>query len=339
MTPEEYRAEQAAITAGLSLYVSRFAGLFTGPSLSYREWLDLLGLLFPEVQRRYLESADLGRRFFDYQRAIHHPELPRKDMLLSQPRFDWFVQNMEPARRDMMRGDSPRSAVSKLALTAVREVEMAGRRQVIGAVKNDTELSDALAAVRESTAQLPQNQQQEAVEEPVRRESQVVYDLKKKIAEEAGRETPSTTKTVQGWARVATGNETCAWCLMLISRGPEYLGAANAGLRLHDTDAVDLFREAGEDFERFRRETKEYIEQWHVGCDCLVVPVFDTEDWPGLAAQRRAEELWIDASKEASRLIKSGDARTDNHNKETINALRRRLDRGEINMSNYAVAA
>ncbi|ALF00881.1 hypothetical protein SEA_SERENITY_13 [Mycobacterium phage Serenity] len=243
-------------------------------------------MLFPEVQRRYADAAALGRDFYDSQRRLHHPELPRNERLQSEIQWEWFVRNMEPARKEMSQADSPPSAPTKLALAAVREVEMAGRRQIIGAVKND----------------------------PVR-------------------------QIVQGWARVATGRETCAWCLMLISRGPEYTSSDSGGLHLDTETVVDLWNEAGRDLEKFRAETKPHIEQWHAGCDCRVVPVFDVENWPGKAAQERATQLWIDAGREADRLIAEGKARSNNVNRETQNALRRRLARGEIAMSDYALAA
>ncbi|AOT24937.1 capsid maturation protease [Mycobacterium phage Kalpine] len=282
------------ITAGTARYVQRFASMFTGPALVAAEWLRFLQVLFPEVQRRYAEAADLGRTFYDSQRGLHHPELPRNERLRSDLQWEWFVNNMQPARKGMSQADSPPSAVTSTTLTAVREVEMAPRRQIIGAVKNDP-----------------------------------------------------APQTVQGWARVATGRETCAWCLMLIARGAEvnhkgnlaYREANTGGLMLDDETAVDLWKEAGEDLDAFRELTRGEMEQWHTGCDCLVVPVFDIQNWPGRAAALRAQELWIDASKEASRLIDSGEARSKNHNREAQNALRRRLARGEIAMSNYALAA
>ncbi|QJD51807.1 capsid maturation protease [Mycobacterium phage VC3] len=292
------------ITAGVSVYVQRFASLFTGPALAIGEWLRLLQVLFPEIQRRYAEAAALGRDFYDSQRRLHHPELPRNERLRSELQWEWFVRNMEPARKGMSQADSPRAAVNKLTLAAVREVEMAGRRQIIGAVKND-------------------------------------FDLEK-FNETAGRSSdyrPQERRPVRGWARVATGRETCAWCLMLISRGPEYLSADSGGLHLDTETVVDLWNEAGRDLAKFREETKEHTEEWHAGCDCLVVPVFDVENWPGKAAQERATQLWIDAGHEADRLIASGEARSKNTNKETLNALRRRLARGEFAMSDYALAA
>ncbi|QBP30495.1 capsid maturation protease [Mycobacterium phage Charm] len=295
MNPEQYAAAQYAISAGLANYVSRFANLFKGPLLSPAEWLRLLQFLFPEVERRYNESAALARNFYDSQRERHHPALQRNERLTGELKFEWFVQNMEPARKKLSQADAPTAAVNNLALTVVREVEMAGRRQIIGAVKNDPE-----------------------------------------------------TRILQGWARVATGRETCAWCLMLISRGAElnhkgnfaYSSAQSAmGINLDDETVIDLLDEAGWDLEKFREDTKDDIEEWHTGCDCIAVPVFDVQNWPGMAAAKEAQRLWIAAGKEASALIKSGDARTNNTNKETLNALRRSLSRGDISIPSYAFAA
>lgn len=81
----------------------------------------------------------------------------------------------------------------------------------------------------------------------------------------------STQKKV-GWARVATGLETCGWCLMLVSRGPVYGSAESAG----DGDG------------------------WHNGCDCKVVPVFSPDDWTGKNRYLAALEMWKRASAEHS---------------------------------------
>lgn len=139
------------------------------------------------------------------------------------------------------------------------------------------------------------------------------------------------TGVVKGWARVATGRETCYWCLMLVSRGPVYLSADSAGLDVDDSTAEEIFA-AGED-------VSEHMREWHTGCDCKVVPVYDKANWPGRDAYKRAEQMWIDAGKEASRLIDSGKARTDNKNRETLNALRRRLERGDAEMPGFAALA
>lgn len=54
------------------------------------------------------------------------------------------------------------------------------------------------------------------------------------------------------WARIPTGAYTCAFCLLLASRGAVYKSSESAGLGGFD----------------------------HDDCDCLVVPVYDTEDYP-----------------------------------------------------------
>ena len=143
---------------------------------------------------------------------------------------------------------------------------------------------------------------------------------------------------VKGWARVATGNETCGWCLMLISRGPVYLGADTAGLDLDDTSAQQMIA-AGEDI-------SEHMEEWHVGCDCKVIPVFNLKNWHGKDAADRALELWNEASTEAAKFREENPGRKHTVgknagkeftlNEDAILALRRRLERGGINPSEWA---
>ena len=287
MTPEEYAAAMAAITSGLAAYVRGFSSFFTQPVLSDVQWVKFLQQLFPEVERRYANAADLARTFYDYQRRQYHPELPDNAQYSGRLKFSWFVKNMQPARRDMQRGESPQSAVTKLSLSVIREVEMGARRQIIRST--DTE--------------------------------------------------PEPRKVVQGWARVATGAETCAWCLMLISRGPVYKSPDVAGISLDSTTVEDLWAEAGQDLQKFHDAVDDHVDEWHAGCDCLVIPVFDVQNWPGKRAQVKALQSWIAAGKEASRLIESGEARSKNENRETLNALRRQLERGDISMSDYAFAA
>lgn len=287
MNPEEYASLQAVISAAIADYVLKFASFFTKQSLTVPNWLDLLSLLFPEVQRQREESAALARRFYDSQRHQNHPELPRNDRPLEGTEFRTFVQNMEPARRQMSQEDSPQHATTTLALRVVREVENAGRQQIIHAVKNEPE-----------------------------------------------------SKVLRGWARVATGRETCAWCLMLISRGPTYLAADTAGLDLDDDTAVRMIA-AGED-------VSDLMEQWHDGCDCKVIPVFKKESWFGQEAADRALKLWNEASREADRILEADPDKKSfvkgkwiptTRNREAINALRRRLERGEISPTEFAALA
>lgn len=286
MNPDEYAAQQAVISAATANYVLRFSQFFTQSLLSITEWLSLLEFLFPEIKRRREESADLARRFYDSQREFYHPLLDRNERFLEDYEFQWFVENMEPVRKVMSQKDAPAHAVASMALRSIREVENAGRRQIIHAVENDP-----------------------------------------------------APQIIKGWARVATGRETCAWCLMLISRGPVYQAASTAGLDLDDTSARQALVR--------NEDVSEFMEEWHDGCDCKVVPVFKTEDWFGQEAADRALELWTDATREAVSLEDKGlvhkagkkKGRPFTRNELAMNALRRRLENGDITTSEWSALA
>ncbi|ATW59798.1 capsid maturation protease [Mycobacterium phage Wilkins] len=292
MNPEEYAAAQLLISAAVVRHVRNVAGFFAQPALTMFDWLRLLDLLFPEIQRRRTEASVLARRFYDSQRAQHHPDLPRNDRPLEGTTFEKFVENMDPARERMQQADTRGDALTHLTLRAVREVENAGRQQIIHAVENDPE-----------------------------------------------------PRVLRGWARVATGRETCAWCLMLISRGPTYVRAETAGLDLDTEHALELFE--NNDLETYFADISGEIKQWHTGCDCKVIPVFRNEDWFGKEAADRALDLWGDATKEAIALEDKGLVHKSGKNKGqpftrnelAINALRRRLERGEISAQQYAALA
>lgn len=345
MTPDEYVVAKAAITAAVAAYVQRYVSLFLKAPLTPVDWLRLLQVLFPEIQRRYAEHADLARRFYDSQREQALPELPRNERFLTELKWEWFVKDMEPARKELSQVDSPPSAATRFTLTAVREVEMAGRRQIIGAVNYDHDLAEYIES-GDPDDDVPEYEKED---QRLGRHLTLVEEVEEKLREpddpgprfldEDEPEYKLESRIVRGWARVATGSETCAWCLMLISRGAVYTGPGTAGVRLDEETVVDLWEESGADLEKFKEQTQPYMEQWHVGCDCIVVPVFSFENWVGKAAYHRANELWIDASKEASRLIESGESRTGDRYKETLNALRRGLAAGKYDVPSYALAA
>lgn len=295
MNPNEYATQQAAISAAVANYVMQFGQLIAKPALSIAEWLGILQLMFPEIQRKREESAELARLFYDSQRDEFHPELPRNDRFLEDYEFDWFVENMEPARQKMSQADSPDHGVGTLALRAVREVENAGRKQIIHAVEDD--------------------------------------------------DAPS--QVIRGWARIATGEETCAWCLMLCSRGPTYLGASNAGLKRNvtETETLAAFRDAS-DIQTFFDDLEGKMDEWHDGCDCKVIPVFKNEGWFGEDAAKRALELWKKASLKArdlpeGRVHKAGEKKGKpfTFNEDVINVLRSMLENGEIDTSEFAALA
>lgn len=94
-----------------------------------------------------------------------------------------------------------------------------------------------------------------------------------------------------GWARVEGGGESCGFCLMLISRGPVYKNANDAGLKAADNEsALRIWRryeKSGDD-----AELLSLMNRWHERCDCRVVPVFDRKSWPGRDQYVSALEMW-----------------------------------------------
>lgn len=169
---------------------------------------------------------------------------------------------------------------------------------------------------------------------------------------------------VKGWARVATGDETCAWCLMLVSRGPVYQQADLAGLseEYTETEYVDLYNrydqeEYGKKLAEKDENGNNMLNQWHKGCDCLIVPVFKKSTWFGWPAARRAKDLWDKAviaaeaelaekpnktyySENGPRYRGDGDKNPGRYkvtlNREAINQLRKKIAKGEITSAEWA---
>ncbi len=304
MTPEQYGIYQAAITAAAAQYAAQFATFFAQPAISAAEWVRLLRLVFPQVEVFRDRSAKLAREFYDSQRAEFHPELPRHDRYTEPYQFAWFVTNMEPVRKKMSQQMSPESAVAQFSLQLVREVENAGRRQIIRAVESDDAVVEKLSRQQDS-------------------ERWVM---------------PGESRPVLGWARVATGLETCGWCLMLVSRGPVYKTPKSGGSKFdEDTTVAALAAD---------KDVTDFMKEWHVGCDCKVVPVFDKANWPGKAAQERALQLWIDADEAADEWVEDHPNRYHKKgknkgkkitkNEEIVLALRRRLESGDISSQEWA---
>lgn len=73
---------------------------------------------------------------------------------------------------------------------------------------------------------------------------------------------------VKGWARSSGGTTSCSFCLMLIGRGPVYRTRQSAG---------DMMR-------------------YHNRCDCIVVPVFNKNRFPGRSEWLDASDMWSQAT-------------------------------------------
>lgn len=85
-----------------------------------------------------------------------------------------------------------------------------------------------------------------------------------------------------GWARVLTGKDNCAFCIVLASRGPIYSSAHHASKASK---------------KRWDEEGKQWANSYHDNCDCLVVPVYDSENWLGKEAFEELKKFYKDVTK------------------------------------------
>jgi len=135
-----------------------------------------------------------------------------------------------------------------------------------------------------------------------------------KVVEDAGRRTTFEGIRSEGrpvrWARFDPRPPTCAFCTMLISRGPVYLSAASAGGDMDDIEARQYWRD--QDTDRMNAE----MIHWHPGCTCIVVPVYDMQNYPTRVQEDAAFEIYKKARRKAQ----------DNSFKAILNEMRKLLD-------------
>lgn len=88
-----------------------------------------------------------------------------------------------------------------------------------------------------------------------------------------------------GWARVLTGPDNCGFCIMLASRGAVY--SSSLAAQYWGGPKEKRSARSGRRYEAHKsRQTREAYRsvsqnKFHDGCDCMVVPVWDREKWPG----------------------------------------------------------
>lgn len=184
------------------------------------------------------------------------------------------------ALRKLLRENTGGSA-EQLAAAARRHVVMAGHRQMMRAVL-DPEFGNY--ATREEQEEL------ERSTSPLT------------AGDEPGEDAPAGGGKVRpvGWARVLQGKYSCGFCIMLASRGPVYSSADAA--KYVAAPVGERSREGGFLSRRARTELrKKNPRAFHEHCDCIVVPVFDPENWSGRAEQQRLARFYRDTVEKEDR--------------------------------------
>lgn len=263
----EYRQAQDSITARALRSILAILFPWKTVPVTRSVWLSILGALFPIVVASRRESAILAREFYDEDR-LNHGLTDRFDIDLPDYEWEWFVNAMEPSFEAFVHGDMSDGQFAQTGLRAIKEIENAGRKELIKAVRDEN----------------------------------------------------SQTGSRIGWARVATGRETCAFCLMLVSRGPVYEDAKDAGLN-DEEKALELLDQGAD-----KATLRDLMTRWHPGCDCIAVPVRDIDSWEGRDDWKRAEDIWKETTKSFTGVDK-------------LNAFRRAIERGDVNPQDFAIAA
>lgn len=184
------------------------------------------------------------------------------------------------ALRKLLRENVGASA-EQLAAAARRHVVMAGHRQMMRAVL-DPEFGNY--ATREEQEEL------ERSTSPLT------------AGDESDDDAPAGGGKVRpvGWARVLQGKYSCGFCIMLASRGPVYSSADAA--KYVAAPVGEKSREGGFLSRKARTELrKKNPRAFHEHCDCIVVPVFDPENWSGRAEQQRLAKFYRDTVEKEDR--------------------------------------
>ena len=252
-TPEfqEYNAAEKYLLA----QALAFAILFFTPWLSVPmtdvQWFSLIEQLFPYIQRLRTLSSIAARNYYDKARSAYLREnvvdldrLPGTRNSEVDVNLPLQLPDDNPSdRHDMYLADFE----PEFLHVALEEVKQEFKKEVT----RDTAATQAAAIVGR----------------------EVMNGGRKTLIQAVPNDPIGGNKGVL-WARVQGGGESCAFCWMLISRGPVYHSAESAG-----------FIGIG-------------MDEWHPNCDCQVVPVFDKNgEWPGKDDWIAAEELWKQATK------------------------------------------
>lgn len=290
-----YLKSVADVVAALTRILTAIAEPYQRRQLTRVEWLAFLAATYPYVVSAREQVSELARDYYDYERENRLDIGPIQVPLLEPPTL------LGPDGREIDFQDTTTLQVDayervKINLPSYEPdwFEESMEAEILPFTKPNT--TDAQVAK--------------------------VVGVAQKEVEKAGRRTTiwavEKDPRVLGWARVE-GNEnigSCGFCAMLISRGPVYKDAQDAGLDVSsNASAAEIFRQAeasGDD-----SKLMGLMARWHPNCDCKVVPVFKRNDWQGKDQYDAMLELWYDVTSEHT-------------GRDKLNAFRRALERGDL---------
>nr|DAM37103.1 MAG TPA: minor capsid protein [Caudoviricetes sp.] len=263
-------------------FVEAFTDLLSAFDLSDRASAErLVPAAHRVIQRHRRQAVEAANDYLDASAApfgalAYHPE-PES----------YTVQAVRKLFRENQ-GATP----ERLAAAARRHVVMAGRRQVMRSVL-DAEF-DEFASEDERERHERGSVTLEGFDEALAAVNDSADEaLRRAEAEADNADADSELPRLRpvGWARVLQGRWSCGFCIMLAARGAVYSSADAA--QLVAAEAGKKSREGGFLSRRARTELrKRNPRAFHEHCDCIVVPVFDPENWSGRAEQQRLQDFY-----------------------------------------------
>lgn len=108
---------------------------------------------------------------------------------------------------------------------------------------------------------------------------------------------------VRGFARFDPRPPTCAFCTMMISRGPVYHNEGTAGF---PDGQARLERHILDDSPD---AINELMNKWHPGCTCIAVPVYKYDNYPTQSQEAEALKIYEAARKAVKNELRVGQSK------------------------------
>lgn len=259
-------------------------------------------LLLREVRAARRQAHAVAQEFLQSQASdagVDDPYIP--------PNPGYPDVALDEILREELRGSTDEAA-ARVTASLQRHVEAAARQTVVRSAEDPDDVVDNSDITRRDRDYARDDLSPILVglEEFEPTQEQLARDAR--IREEIGTRRASGGKRPQravAWARVLTGADNCAFCVMLASRGPVYSDASEAG----QIRADEVWPDA-----------KGYANSYHDGCDCVAVPVYSSRNWTGREQHARLESLWNDAQEWAE-----SETGARPSNRDALNALDRYL--------------
>ncbi|MEO3851747.1 hypothetical protein ABGB09_29665 [Streptomyces sp. B8F3] len=242
MTPAEYRRRQESIAAGVRAALAPLLRQLRGQPPA-EQWQPLLDAVYRAVFAARVESWRLAADFYAAQRRTQltpagDSQPPRTSAAAAEPAAAGRLQPVAGGGQpEVPRRNYPPAAIA----AALRPLRARLDALDAGAPPPEPAVAQALAAAERHAR-----------------------DAGREAIVDAARHDPAAL----GYARRALSGNPCAFCLMLVSRGPVYKTATSA-----------LLRDGGG-------------EPYHDHCSCVAVPVFHRERWPGREQADDLQRQW-----------------------------------------------